>query len=160
MAKKEKYNDDFHLSEVAKRFLEMGLYEFDTHKELTKTDKGVRFAVGYVVEQSVELNFKQISYNLFGEYPEKHDLVRICDFLTKNINRQGNLKSSFSLTTLATLKRLVMEALENAQTYGNLAYGAKYVPDLEFSYAELEDLIKLAKDVQLFYISNKEELCA
>jgi len=150
-------NDDLHLGGVARNFLEMGINQYEAHKDKVKKDKQLRFAIGYVVEQSIELNFKQISYSLFGEFPEKHDLVRICDVLAKNINRPGNLKNSVSLVTLATLKNLVNTTLEHAADYGNLAYGARYVPDLEFSHSELDELLDLAKSIQLFYISNQEE---
>ena len=68
------------LQAKSKYFLEMGIDQFNKyHKKKLSRDNDLTTAIGYVVEQSLELILKQFSLDLTGEFPQKHKL----EFITR-----------------------------------------------------------------------------
>jgi hypothetical protein len=54
----------------SKYFLEMGVNQYNKyHKKKLSRDNDLTTAIGYAVEQSLELILKQFSLDLTGEFP-------------------------------------------------------------------------------------------
>ena len=116
----------------SKYFLEMGINQFNKYHKKLSRDNDLTTAIGYVVEQSLELILKQFSLDLTGEFPQKHKL-------------------EYSMIKTLELKESIALVEENVRLYNNLAYGAKYIPDLTLSVAQLSELIEITEKLQVIY---------
>ena len=117
-----------------------------TKKKLSR-DNDLTTAIGYVVEQSLELILKQFSLDLTGEFPQKHKL----EFITSEILVAISKQSPYSMIKTLELKEAIALVEENVRLYNNLAYGAKYIPDLTLSVAQLSELIDITEKLQAIY---------
>lgn len=132
----------------SKYFLEMGVNQFNKyHKKKLSRDNNLTTAIGYVVEQSLELILKQFSLDLTGEFPQKHKL----EFITSEILVAISKQSPYSMIKTLELKEAIALVEENVRLYNNLAYGAKYIPDLTLSVAQLSELIDITEKLQVIY---------
>lgn len=132
-------------------FYEMGnsqFYKF-SKKQINK-DNDLACCIGYVLEQALELALKELCAVVAVQHPETHKLVIIIEAIRSGINKTNKL----DLVSTVELKQLCEEIMPDARFYNNLAYGARYVADLEVKHNQLEKLneittkiLKIARNV-------------
>lgn len=129
-------------------FLEMGealTYKYN-RKELVE-NLNLRICVGFSIFQFVELTLKAICEHIGVEYPQTHNLVPIISTLTKGLT----YRTDFPLEAMYDLKFIFRELQSCAKLYGELSYGARYVANIKFSNAQMDQLFSQAYRLRDWY---------
>lgn len=127
-------------------FYEAGIEKYNQYsKKRLKSDKDLRYVIGYIIEQSLELLLKHIAFELTDDYPENHKIYKI-------VNHVRNGLKVIEVEDEVSLLRMLEYLDEHSRLFDNLAYGAKYFPNVPFQLEHLEDLIYRVDELYRWYI--------
>lgn len=144
------------LIDRAKYMYQGGDLVLDANKDKAKKDQNLRLTVGYMFGQALELTLKQLLYDIRKDYAETHKIIILCNSLERALSRPV---PSMSLVSVAKFKSIIRKIEENAKAYEDLAYGARYIPDIRFSNEQLIGLHEVTQDLLLAYHVYDVEDC-